>query len=760
MSLNHIWAKSSPVVSLEEHSSDAVDIWKLLYERYQSFGSEEFWANAFLCVVFHDFGKTCNLFQAMIKEKNFNRNNIVRHEFYSGLFLWFLNKKYFDAHFYPIVAVFSHHKTFNLEGFWESIKRNEHLECEFSTKDIEYFVNFVKLKAKQLKVKLPTFNSTGACELISKVPYQYLVNICFELEFYEKNIKSRSMNASDRVLYIKYKSILNVADWTASGKKSKLDSTLSYSETNLSDSIVLKLKKDGKLKQNDDFQFLPFQKECFRNQNIIAIAPTGSGKTEAALLWASQKIDWERVIYLLPTRVTSNAIFKRLVEYFGDDLVALVHSTARHFRFSDENLEKSEAKKLYFRDKAFFRNFNVCTIDQVLTTGFNLGNWEVKSLHMYRAWVVIDEVHLFSPYTLGLIIATIKFYQKYFETRFFIMSATMPQKLLNLLSSTLKNVGIIEDKKYRNAVRNLFEVRRSKIDELLPEILQAIKNNKKVLVVVNSVDEAIRLYRLIKPKVEQYGVSGICYHSRFIAQDRKKKEQEIFDLDKKECGFLVATQVVEVSLDIDFDILFTENAPADAIVQRAGRVNRKRVKKDTKVIIVEHGEISEQIYNNSETFSFDLLKHSFETFEKTIQLKDGSLTEGDLFDVVNETYQDFNIEENKTFKDALNRYNDIQHRCYRIMDFGNKQFSEDDEKVFTREGLDNVNVIPNKFKLEQELDLDVLQEHQLSISRRRFNSIRIDKHEEYSFIYMAELDYCYEIGATFSDPNTSQTLTF
>jgi len=79
-------------------------------------------------------------------------------------------------------------------------------------------------------------------------------------------------------------------------------------------------------------KLIPFQIESLQNHNILAIAPTGSGKTEAALLWASQKNQYDKIMYLLPTRVTSNAIYHRLNNYFGNDNVAVIHSSAFFLR--------------------------------------------------------------------------------------------------------------------------------------------------------------------------------------------------------------------------------------------------------------------------------------------------------------------------------------------------------------------------------------------------------------------------------------------
>ena len=89
--------------------------------------------------------------------------------------------------------------------------------------------------------------------------------------------------------------------------------------------------------------------------------------------------------------------------------------------------------KKILRDRTFFSNVTVCTIDRLLTQGFNLGFWEVKSFHCRNARIIIDEIHLYSPYTLALILQTIKFLREKLNARFFIMSATMPTKVKEVI---------------------------------------------------------------------------------------------------------------------------------------------------------------------------------------------------------------------------------------------------------------------------------------------------------------------------------------
>lgn len=736
--LKEILAKSKPAETLTRHTTKVLEIWQQLKERYsEEITENDFWQLSFLAVAYHDFGKICNRFQDSVKGRRaFNDDERVRHEFFSGLFLFLNDPEFYLKDIESLIAVFSHHKAFNDEGFIEHISRNPVIDFELDERQIDEFVFFVNQIAK--KNELEKFEVSEKNNTLINSEYRQLLSL-FKKSIYRKISTDDFLGSENRKRYIFHKAILNISDWTASGHLD-LETGKAYNKKYLADKIIEKLRAEDKNEVANKFDFKEFQKKSAVDNNVIAIAPTGSGKTEAALLWASSKKDWERIIYLLPTRVTSNSIYNRLTSYFGTEHTQLIHSSAR--QYIKERVDNTYGDK-YFRDKSFFKNINICTVDQLLTLGFNLGYWEVKTFHLLNARVIIDEIHLYSPYTLGLIISTIKYLKNNFNTRFYIMTATMPEKLQVLLGKTLGDFSLIKDEELLDKARNRFEIRENQIDESLEEIITQIEEGEKVLVVVNTVDKAIELYEKLKLIAEESGHEALCYHSRFIKKDRFSKEQEIFTLDEKNCGgVLIATQVVEVSLDIDFDILFTENAPIDAIIQRAGRVNRKRKKKNSKVIIFRHQEITEKIYDVE-----NVLESSLEEFKKA----DGEkLSERDLNELVNVVYKNIDVEKNENYQKGLEKHLDIQHQQYFIKDLTS------DADVFTREGLDTVSVIPDEFeeRLYDSTAKDLLRNHELSISRRRFYASKSTKGPfDFKFI---KADYDDEKGMTFIDKDENK----
>jgi len=738
--LEEVWAKTYKdehgqkrlKENLAEHTNKVADIVLKLKERYeQSIPNKEFWNNCMIMALLHDFGKIVSNFQKNIRpDEKIPNEHFIRHEFFSGMLYYFIYKKEINKKLPVLLSIFSHHKAFTGGLFGENPTIVDHSISQ------EYFNQFVTY-LEEWKQKFPQINLQIESSILVKLNRKYdkLYHKFYDRIIFPKYLDS---NEESRIDYIKYKPILNIADWTASGKN-KLETGLSYTKECLKNKIEEKLKKDNKLEPDENIQFKKFQNDSLAasNSNVLAIAPTGSGKTEAALLWASKKKEYEHIIYLLPTRVTSNAIYKRLCGYFGEEVVSVVHSSAFYLR--KEALETFTKTEYNFIDKTFAKNVSVCTIDQILTQGFNLGFWEVKIFHQLNAKIIIDEIHLYQPYTLGLIISTIKYLQKAFNVKFYIMTATMPTKLKHLLKETLENSEEIKDKKLLDKARNQFMVKDVDFNDLENEIKNELDANKKVLIVLNTVDAAIEAYQTFKSYCDNKGIKICCYHSRFIQKHKFKKEKKIFKIEKKDGGcLLIATQVVEVSLDIDFDILFSENAPIDSIIQRAGRVNRKGTKENTKVVVFKHSETSaNHIYNTA-----DILDN---TYKELMKLNEQKLTEQQLLKLVNKVYENYDVMKEKSYENGLFAHQKMQMELSYVQDLCSN------EQIFTREGLDTKNVIPMKFKdnLSKE---DIIQKtkHEVTISKRSYNSIEKrepdDKHNWFCYV---DVHYDKEIGLTF-----------
>ncbi|MBD0331549.1 MAG: CRISPR-associated helicase Cas3' [Chitinophagaceae bacterium] len=742
---NKILAKTRPYEeSLITHTENVLAVWQELKSRCEAILNKDadFWRRSFLSALFHDFGKVAQNFQLVIQGKKKYDENYIRHEFLSGVFLYYTDVKGYDENPLSLLAVFSHHKPltdtlFQDDGFADIDSLEEDMILI-----LEDFNNKVQMQGfNVLNPKLIPY-----CRKRFSKKNNGLSIIYDDYEKFFKNFKRNfPIQQEHRNEYILCKALLNISDWTASGHD-MLTAHYSYTINHLQEQIIAKLRNEGKDKIAQEFRFRKFQIESKMPGNVLAIAPTGSGKTEASLIWASQKPEHSKILYLLPTRVTSNAIYERLKNYFGRLNTAVVHSSALLYRKEiDDNFEETE----YLKDKTFFQSITVCTIDQVLTQGFNLGYWEIKTFHLFKARIIIDEIHLYQPFTLGLIISTIAYLKSQFSAEFFIMTATMPLRLKILLQKTLAitEQNLIQDNELLNEARNLFETRESFVDDLSQEIQEAIKKYRKVLIVVNTVDEAIRLYEIYKSKAEY----TICFHSRFMQKDRFNKEQNILKREEADLPtLLIATQVIEVSLDIDFDIMFTENAPIDAIIQRAGRVNRKRNQaKESKVIVFKHQPITEEfIYTESDILT--------KTFDVLLRENKKRLTENDLIKMVDEVYRDFDIESHPSFLKGKKAYLEVQQSLHFVKD------NTEHDKVFTREGLDSINVIPACFEEElHEKSAEYKTKYELSIRRTRKYSHKCYPDKKHNWFTYIDAEYNSKTGLKFKQKETqTHTMNF
>ncbi len=738
------WAK--PDQTYEAHINLAYGAWKetviakknLIQRVSKEFGFSEgrFLESSLLTVVLHDIGKNIEPFQKMMNAKRkgerFDKKENYRHELVSFSFAIQgsvgLRNQDGVLTLLPLeaLAILGHHKKINtdLQSFSRectSIKPNF---CDDGMNKALLLAEEIFTKEGFLFPKIPIHKYDSYDNASKLISYDGSFTKIFEKE---KNPESI------RIIYLLLKAILHYADWHGSAG---LD--VNYSLKTYAADLFREIEKrciEKKIKFNG---LRPFQEECALTLgNIIAVAPTGSGKTEASLLWALNNLHNMgdgKLIYLLPTMVTANSIFTRLEDYFGNGNVGLTHSTAS-FMFQDEEDDPENVRNVLF-DKSFIKPATVATIDQLLASGFNTGKWTLIEANAANGVMIIDEIHSYDSWTLGLIIESIKHFSK-LGTRFILMSATLPKYLVNLFAKVLPNAKIIRDETLLNSCRSCYQIFDKTIDDAIPEIEKSVHEGKKTLVVVNNVAKCQELHN----KLED--LNPMCYHSKFILKDRKEKEKEI-DNQK----LLIATQVVEVSLDIDFDVMFSECAPPDALVQRAGRVNRRREKSDSWISIFKASDISKKIYDPEDT---GLLTRSFEIFKNSPE----KLTENDLIKIVENVYSGFKIEKSPNFTDASKQYSKTQERLMGIFDNPNR---EDRNEVTRKIEYLQIPVIPSNFRAEAS-SLPPLQRRLYEVKMPYWYVLKHKEHKEQNDdITFCEMKYDSVIGAQFADDTQVSSL--
>lgn len=321
-----------------------------------------------------------------------------------------------------------------------------------------------------------------------------------------------------------------------------------------------------------------------KDKNIILIAQTGSGKTEAALIW----IDAQKGFITLPLRVSLNALYLRVTNKEGMNYphVGLLHSTALDYLIQSEmDHEQTSYEQLVLHTQHTERlaeKLTFSTVDQLFKFPLLYQSFEIELATLAYSKVVIDEIQAYDPKIVAILLKGLKMIDE-LGGKWMIMTATMPaifldkmQELELLGKNTVQETILLRDDRDSNPEvprRHYVEVRNQSIHDFLDDI-QEKGRKSKVLVVVNTVKQALALYKECKKNQQ---IQTNLLHSQFTPLHRTAKEKEIYkfaQLSNEEAGVWICTQIVEASLDVDFDYLFTEAATADALFQRFGRCNR------------------------------------------------------------------------------------------------------------------------------------------------------------------------------------------
>lgn len=334
-------------------------------------------------------------------------------------------------------------------------------------------------------------------------------------------------------------------------------------------------------------QMRPVQKymnDQLKGKNAVVIASTGVGKTEAALLWIGDR----QGFYTLPVRTAINAMYRRIQGKsstyggLGFKHVSLLHSDALQVLFEDLQLDGrdprqalEEADRSIQKARLLSQPLTICTVDQLFRFVFKYEGCEPILATLAGSAVVLDEIQMYPPPVLACIISALKTISD-IGGRFAIITATFPP----LLGQIMRERGIPFETPPKpflcdQNVRHRIEF----IDSSDFDIGQITEKsqNAKVLVIVNTVQRA----QEIALRLADNGARVKLLHSRFARCHRDLLEREILKFAGKECdrgepGVWVTTQVVEASLDVDFDFLYTEMSTAESLFQRMGRVWRHR----------------------------------------------------------------------------------------------------------------------------------------------------------------------------------------
>lgn len=532
--------------TLKEHHKDIVTCAEMFFLEYGEYFTEKEKKLVVEACRIHDLGKVNLVFQAMICPKlaekfhiDVRKTSQIPHGFLSAVTISLdefddLSELFSDKDFGPfITAVYYHH---DREDHYNSPAIRKYAE-KYYMKQIEEYLN----------------------RKIRKLNCSNLDDLLFRNNVYTGKYIPDS-NAWKEYLLIK--GLLNKFDYTVSAGYENAESAIDLHEKKLVKNIEKFL--NGK-------ELRPAQKFMKMNtdKNLIVIAPTGSGKTEASLLW----MNGEKSFYTLPLKVSSNAIYLRIKENYEYKDVALLHSDAMAVYLREYNGNEDIGEK-YERSKMLSQPLTVCTVDQLFRFVYRALGTEIFAATLKYSKLVLDEIQAYEPRVIATIIYGLKMIQE-MGGKFAIITATFPP----VLKYFMEQYGLVEGKQYifkdftgkeyqvEKYPRHKVEIRHSEMN--LDEIRLRGKN-RKVLVICNTVSKAQKFYKKLE------GENVWLLHSKYIRRDRAFLERKIMGFSESgESGIWITTQIVEASLDIDFDILYTEMCTADSLLQRMGRCNRK-----------------------------------------------------------------------------------------------------------------------------------------------------------------------------------------
>lgn len=626
---------------------------------------------------YHDYGKVNSMFQERVRSGgHFDESREAGHNILS---LFFIDKNLFPKRDYLIIAnaVLNHHHYRNNVNQLNELKRNEKL-----------FTDLLK-----------EFQIFG-------VPQSYINKL--------KDVAQEK----DGVLV---QGLLYKCDYAASASAGQnLEVKIEYPNDFLNKSLA-SLMEDWQV-VNPDCRWNDLQQFCLSHtdENIVVTAQTGMGKTEGGLLWLGDN----KGFYILPLKTAINAIYERIRcnILHGENIgrrVALLHSDNAGYLLSG-NAGYGEIggfQDYRTRSQQFSLPLTISTPDQLFDFVFKYPGHELKPAILSYSKVIIDEIQAYSGDLLAYIVRGLEVIHE-MGGKFAILTATLPPYIKDVIRKNRNNpkrgeIAFAEGAFVNDLARHNLKVME---EELSAEAVydkfaenEAKGGSNKILVVCNTVKKAQQIYSQLKQK----GLENVnLLHSKFIKLHRSDKERQILEDGKtfntdgtlnKKSTIWIATQIVEASLDIDFDYLFTELSDLNGLFQRLGRCNRKGMKSAAGPNCFVFTQIPDGLLRKRSQGKGFIDKGLFELSRKALANVDGILSEQQKLKLINENLTTAKLEEENSVM-----LRDFKASYQFVMDlYPNSQDSKDIGRNFRN--IISYDVIPLGIYQEHEDEIDSWQ---------------------------------------------------
>ena len=711
----------------------------------------------------HDVGKASDEWQDYIRDKG----SRITHALPSfGVGLMTLQPRRFpnDIPIYAsLLAVLAHHGQLHKDAF-----REDNFRWPNATLPVDYInAHFDFFRQQEGSFKLKTWQSRtlplkGSCQFVKKL----------------KTAIDENRSLQFKVLYSLMLNILTTSDGYASGNAPGGGTSEKSLGTNLTHKELSGIQNDFPFYDNTLLQTLAFvpkpnnmQREIVESDSmrVILNAGCGEGKTAAALLFAQKLLKEnriDRIIFTLPTKFTANNLNRDLTDKkkYGipEELVGITHGDASEFlrqrmqetenQHQEEEIDEDEIHNLImaqvFENSIYSKPITISTVDHLIMSLYHGYKFADRAFsNVASSLVVFDEVHYYEKQTMGAIAETMRRLTE-LQVPHLVMTATIPQVVHAELDKLVTNQpyrfqrapAIIQG---TSKPKTPFEIERlshTLIDEndksVSGELIELVDQNidRRQIIFVNQVARAKQIYQTLADS----GITEnlICYHSGFISKHRNEKEKIIRALFKKpedrtasdisaledrdfsniEPCVLVSTQVSELSLDISADVMYSEIAPIDSIIQRGGRLHRKGESP------IEDGYVHRMYiappYENEKAclpYELDILQRSWEVFTECYTFQNAC-------DWVNIVYPESTSLMHPELSEAIDT----------DLVFGKKpqdNYGEDTEEagrvVIRKKNYQTYDVVPYEFVGTVEQDYRNYKTHNLSISERVYHIARV-----------------------------------
>ncbi len=609
--MDHIWAKSPDRggETLAQHTRAVLDQLARQY-RLRSGLIEEIdprlWTRMYWGCFLHDFGKAARDFQSILRgEKTIWSEKQHRHEVLSLAFVDWLFPKGHEDRPLVIAIIVSHHRDEDVihskyggNKNWQEMTKEDQRDIDSSLKYLQdqidgatrqYLWEWLESCGVEWanELGLPLVDDPNLIPLQQSLGQNVKQSIFRALREYHHFHSSLNTLESTR-LGVLLRGLIFTADHSASAHAAIFP--------------ALSLTRERALPPGTSLHSHQRQAEQAGRGSAILVAPTGSGKTEAALLWAARQAGLDgspppRLYYALPYQASMNAMQKRLAEkHFSKETVGLQHGRAIQSLYQDlledsnggdstAELAQQARRKRELADLGY-HPVRVFSPYQMLKAAYSLKGFEALLADYHGGLFIFDEIHAYEPKRLALIVELMCWLTEHFAARSLIMTATLPPTVETVLKEALPGCEEIRasDEDYRRSQRHIVHLLDGDLlDTGLDRIEDSVRVGRSTLVCLNTVQRTMDAYHALSARLPEMADEGriVLLHGRFNGEDRQKKERRIqaltgVDAVEKQTTVVIATQVVEVSLNIDLDTLYTDPAPLEALLQRFGRVNRGR----------------------------------------------------------------------------------------------------------------------------------------------------------------------------------------